>query len=129
MERHAWHKHIILSLTYNRTLRWRHREKYLINIQSLICFTWNQLIITSSQASKWHFSEKSIFAKQINSVYIYIYLLWNYPFTSGAPTAGVSVARLTTVIKMCRGSVGPLERTQGSATRPNLHWSGKDFAW
>ena len=31
---------------------------------------------------------------------IYIYLLWNYPFTSGAPTAGVSVARLTTVIKM-----------------------------
>jgi hypothetical protein len=31
---------------------------------------------------------------------IYIYLLWNYPFTSGAPTAGVSVARLTTVINM-----------------------------
>jgi hypothetical protein len=32
--------------------------------------------------------------------FIYIYLLWNYPFTSGTPTAGVSVAPLTTVIKM-----------------------------
>jgi hypothetical protein len=26
------------------------------------------------------------------------------------------------------GSVGPLERTEGSATRPNSRGSGKDFA-
>jgi hypothetical protein len=29
---------------------------------------------------------------------------------------------------ICRGSVGPLERTEGSATRPNSRGSGKDFA-
>ena len=29
---------------------------------------------------------------------------------------------------ICRGSVGPLERTEGSATRPNSRYRGKDFA-
>jgi hypothetical protein len=30
----------------------------------------------------------------------------------------------------CRIYVGnQLERTQGSVTHPNSHWSGKDFAW
>jgi hypothetical protein len=28
---------------------------------------------------------------------------------------------------ICRGSVGPLERTQGSAMRPNSRWSGTDW--
>ena len=30
---------------------------------------------------------------------------------------------------ICRGSVGPLERTQGSATRPNSRWICKYFVW
>ena len=30
---------------------------------------------------------------------------------------------------ICRGSVGLLERTQGSATCPNSNWGGKYFAW
>ena len=31
--------------------------------------------------------------------------------------------------RICRWSVGPLERTEGSATCPNSRWSGKDVAW
>ena len=30
---------------------------------------------------------------------------------------------------ICRGSVGPLERTQGSATRPNSRWICKYLVW
>ena len=38
-----------------------------------------------------------------------------------------SIFQMEQMQDICRGSVGPLERTQGSATRPNSRWSGKDF--
>ena len=40
-----------------------------------------------------------------------------------------SIFQMEQMQDICRASAGPLERTQGSATRPNWRWSGKDFAW
>jgi hypothetical protein len=40
-----------------------------------------------------------------------------------------SIFQMEQMQDICRGSVGPLERTQGSATRPNSLWSGKYLTW
>ena len=41
----------------------------------------------------------------------------------------IEVKQMEQMQDICRGSVGPLERTQGSATRPNSRWICKYFAW